>query len=164
MGGIRERIVEKFGDRLRIRVCGLCVEEGRILLVNHHSLNNSGDFWSPPGGGMDYASSAEENLKREFKEETGIDIVIDRFLFVHEYLRPPLHAIEMFFRVQRLAGEVEVGYDPEMDDQEQIIKDAKFIHFNQVKKMDNSSVHQLFRNFSNPDELLNAAGYFIWKE
>lgn len=162
MSGIRDRIVEKFGKRLRVRVCGLCVEDGRILLVNHHSLNNSGDFWSPPGGGMDYGVSAEENLRREFKEETGIDIEIDRFLFAHEYLSPPLHAIEMFFSIRRVTGEIEVGYDPEMDDQEQIIKDVKFIPFQEIKKMDTGSVHQLFLNFSNPDELLKGAGYYLW--
>ena len=78
----REKIIKKFGNKLRIRVCGLCVEGGKILLVNHHSLNENGEFWGPPGGGMDYGYSAEENLKREFHEETGLHIEIENFLFM----------------------------------------------------------------------------------
>ena len=62
MDKIQERIVEEFGNKLRIRVCGICIEEDRILLINHHSLNKGGDFWAPPGGGMEFGFSSEENL------------------------------------------------------------------------------------------------------
>ena len=108
MNRIREKIVEQFGNKLRIRVCGLCIEDEEILLVNHHSLNKNGDFWGPPGGGMDFGQSAEENLKREFIEETGLNIEIERFLFVHEYLSPPLHAIELVFKVKRIDGTLKI--------------------------------------------------------
>ena len=114
MSDIKKRIVEHFGNRLRVRVCGICIEDQKVLLINHHSLNQNGDFWSPPGGGMDYSENAEECLKREFQEETGVEIEIEKFLFVHEYLSPPLHAIELFFLVKRISGEIELGYDPEM--------------------------------------------------
>ena len=50
MKDIQKTIVENFGNKLRVRVCGICIENNKILMVNHHSLNKGDDFWGPPGG------------------------------------------------------------------------------------------------------------------
>ncbi len=163
MSDIKKRIVQEFGNKLRVRVCGICVEGGQILTVNHRSLNESGEFWGPPGGGMDFAMSAEENLKREFEEETGIKVDIKKFLFVHEYLSPPLHAIELFFEVKKVNGKVLTGYDPEMKSNEQIIKDVRYKSIKELKEMDNGNVHQVFRNFNSLEQILEGNGYFLFR-
>ena len=75
-----------------------------MLLVNHHSLNKGNDFWAPPGGGMDFGQSAEENLQREFLEDTGLKVDVEKFLCIHEYLKAPLHAIELIFKVKGYFG------------------------------------------------------------
>jgi 8-oxo-dGTP diphosphatase len=162
MDDIRAKIVETFGHRLRVRVCGMCFENGKVLLVNHRAPNGHGDFWGPPGGGMDFGECAEETLKREFLEETGIEIDISRFLFVHEYLSPPLHAIELIFLVRRIKGEIHIGYDPEMKHGDQIIKDVRFIDYKDIRKMDKRTVHQLFANFKTEREISQTGGYFRW--
>ena len=164
MNRIRERIVEQFGNKLRIRVCGLCIEDEEILLVNHHSLNKNGDFWGPPGGGMDFGQSAEENLKREFIEETGLNIEIERFLFVHEYLSPPLHAIELVFKVKRIDGTLKIGLDPELQKDEQIIKNVQFIPFNKIISLGKENIHQMFINVHEISDIANLKGYFHWKK
>jgi len=164
MDRIRERIVEQFGNKLRIRVCGLCVEDGKVLLVNHQSLNESGDFWGPPGGGMDFGQSAEENLKREFLEETGLTIEIEKFLFVHEYLNPPFHAIELLFKVKRTEGILQMGFDPELGNDEQIIKNIRFIPFSEIAEFDKNKIHQMFFNAHKLSELDELKGYFLWKK
>lgn len=162
MDRIQEKIIEQFGNKLRIRVCGLCIEEEKILLVNHHSLNENGDFWGPPGGGMDFGQSAEENLKREFLEETGLVVEIERFLFVHEYLSPPLHAIELIFKVKRTKGELKIGYDPEMGSDEQIIKSIRFIPFEKIIELGKNKVHQMFFNVHKISKIAELKGYFLW--
>lgn len=164
MTDISQKIVEQFGNRLRIRVCGLCVENNEVLLVNHHSLNKNSDFWAPPGGGMEFGTSAEENLKREFLEETGFRIEVVKFLFVHEYLNPPLHAIELIFQVKRLGGKLKIGFDPEMKIGEQIIKDVRFVSINELKSMDTETLHQLFVNVPSVDRLHQDVGYFLWEK
>lgn len=163
MNRIRENVIEQFGNRLRIRVCGLCIENEKVLLVNHHSLNKKGDFWAPPGGGMEFGQSTEENLKREFLEETGLNIEAEKFLFVHEYLSPPLHAIELIFKVKRINGALKIGSDPELGDEEQIIKNVKFIPFKELIKIDRDSIHQLFINVQMNSTIDNLKGYFLWE-
>ncbi len=163
MTNIQEKIVDKFGNRLRVRVCGICIENESILLVNHHSLVKKGDFWGPPGGGMDYGYSAEENLKREFSEETGLIIDIEKFLFVHEYLNPPLHAIELIFKVKRIGGSIRVGFDPELAESEQIIKNVRFMPFEEIDKLKAQNIHQMFLNVKDIPQLTDLNGYFLGK-
>ena len=163
MDKIRNKIVEKFGNRLRVRVCGICIEHKEILLVNHQSLNEGNDFWSPPGGGMEFGISAEENLKREFLEETGLNIEVGKFLFVHEYLGPPLHAIELIYEVHRKSGRLKTGIDPELGSGEQIIKNVRFWNFDEIAMLEGASIHQMFNHLGDVAEVVNTNGYFLWK-
>lgn len=47
---------------------------GRILLlrVNSEKLRGGGDYWDLPGGRIQKGQTAEETLRREVQEETGI--------------------------------------------------------------------------------------------
>lgn len=101
-------------------------------------MNESGEFWSPPGGGLQFGETIEECLKREFLEETNTEILVGKFLKVNEFLEPPLHAIELFYEVNIVAGEISVGFDPEMENQ--IIKDVKWLSFEEVNSFSNDKV------------------------
>ncbi len=53
-----------------------------ILLIR----NKDTDFWYVPGGGWEYEK--EKILEcgvREVKEETGLDVVTDKFMYLREY-------------------------------------------------------------------------------
>ena len=45
-------------------------EDGKILVVKENQ-----DFWSLPGGGLEHGESAQDCLKREIREEIGVDNV-----------------------------------------------------------------------------------------
>ena len=163
MKDLQKRIIDSFGNKLRVRVCGICIEDENILMVNHQSLNESDDFWGPPGGGMDFGISAEQNLIREFREETGLVIDVEEFLFVHEYLSPPLHAIELIFMVKQKGGELKIGIDPEMAENEQIIKNVMFMPFQNIKKMKRGSVHQMFEKITSIKDLNAMNGFYAYR-
>lgn len=125
-----QNLINQYGNQLRVRVCGICVQNGKFLLINHSGLNESNEFWSPPGGGLQFGETIEACLKREFFEETSTEISIGKFLKVREFLNPPLHAIELYYEVKIESGIVKKGYDPEMN--EQIIKDIQWLSFEEV--------------------------------
>lgn len=160
MSDAYNEINKLYGEALRVRVSGICVQNNALLLVNHKSLGEDGFFWAPPGGGMNYGSTAEENLKREFKEETGLDVNIKKFLFVHEFLQQPLHAIELFFEVEIKDGVLMKGSDPEMHEEHQIIDDVKFMDWETLKKYKKNQVHQIFSQCTGILEIFNLSGYF----
>ena len=159
-----EKIIEKFGNKLRVRVCGILIEEGKILMIKHRSIGKNGILWAPPGGGMQYGESAEKTIQREFEEETGLKINVDRYLFTHEFLNPPLHAIELFFEVSRLSGDLKRGYDPEMHIDEQIIAQVAFLDMDKIKEIDHDSLHYVLRIAKNLNELLSLEGYIKFEE
>jgi 8-oxo-dGTP diphosphatase len=161
---MEEKIIEKFGNRLRVRVCGILIDENRVLLIKHKSIGSKGILWAPPGGGMHFGESAEESLKREFREETGLEIDVENYLFTHEFLSPPLHAIELFFKVSQVGGALEKGSDPEMTIEEQIITGVKYLDMDELIKMDGETLHYVLRIVKNINELLNLEGYIKFEE
>ncbi len=155
---VHEEIAGVFGNRLRVRVCGICVQDNEILLVNTRDATRPGDFWSPPGGGMHFGEPAHEALRREFREETGLEIAVGEFMFVHEFIGLPLHAIELFFRVEVVGGQLAKGRDPEL--RRQVIAEVSFYPFHEIRKYEPAALHNLFRHCSNVAELLALRGYY----
>jgi 8-oxo-dGTP diphosphatase len=135
-----------YGGRLRVRVCGLLEEEGKILLVRHVGLGIEDGWWNVPGGGMEYGSEIGENLRREFKEETGLEVVSGQFLKVHEHLDLPLHAVELFYKVKKTGGHLQLGADPETK-QYQSIADVQWMTYAEVLALPTSHVHPVVRDW-----------------
>ncbi len=149
---------QTFGNQLRVRICGVCVTENRILLVNHSNIGN-GDFWAPPGGGMQFGESAEACLKREFLEETGLIVEMGDFLFACELINKPLHALELFFTVILTGGRLKKGFDPELGEN-QIIQDAKFFDLPQLERVKSEELHSIFKKVTDPFKIVDLRGYF----
>ncbi|RYU95341.1 NUDIX domain-containing protein [Emticicia agri] len=116
-----------YSNRIRIRVCGICIENEQVLMVCHKGVINDNEVWLPPGGGMAEGETMAETLIREFKEETGFEVEVGQFWFKNEFIHPPIHAIELYFRVQIKSGELMKGIDPELMPDAQLIKDVRWI-------------------------------------
>jgi 8-oxo-dGTP diphosphatase len=156
---LASQIVEKYGNRLRIRVSGLCWRGDELLMVNHR-LSKGGNFWAPPGGGIDFGQSAHEALVREFQEETRVTIKPGRMLFTCELLKPPLHAIELFFEAVAEQGEASLGTDPESAAQEQIIQEVRYLEFASIMALQEHERHGIFRFVKTTDDLKNLNGFY----
>lgn len=158
---MKEEIVNIFGNRLRIRVCGILVEANRVLLVLHKHLGPEGSLWAPPGGGMEFGMTAAVNLEREFREETGLEIRVKRFLFLNEFLSPPLHSIEMFFEVGKTGGTLLTGTDPEMTGKGQIIEKAAFLGKSDLQSLPDLRLHEIISFCREPRDLLKLSGFYF---
>jgi 8-oxo-dGTP diphosphatase len=133
--------------------------DDKLLLVKHKGLRD-GPFWSPPGGGIEFGKTAEMTLIREFDEETGLIVEVDRFQFACEFLQEPLHALELFFHVHQVGGALKVGSDPEMSDKEQIIEDVGFYGDKAIQGMDQLDKHGIFNHFNDLKRLKTVTGYY----
>ncbi len=127
-------------------------------MVNHQGVTN-GNFWAPPGGGIQFGESAADCLRREFVEETGLSIEPKDFLFACEFIKPPLHAIELFFEVTALTHDLTLGNDPEPGSP-QLIKELKFMSWNEIASLPPTEVHGIFRHLAHPAGIINLRGYF----
>ncbi len=152
---MHEEIAKIYGERLRIRICGLLFKDDQLLLVNHRGLNH-GDFWSPPGGGIEYSESIEDSLKREFLEETGLTITVHQFAFGCEFIRQPLHAIELFFWTEQIGGHLGTGYDPEI----QLIEGTKFFNPRELVNFAKDALHGIFHIAQSKQDFQQLAGFY----
>ena len=65
---------------INIRVGAIIIKDGKILMIG----NQSADYLYTVGGRIKFGETAEDAIVREFFEETGVQLQIDRLGFVHE--------------------------------------------------------------------------------
>lgn len=121
-----------FTNRLRVRICGLLVEEDAILLSQIHSPVIEELIWTPPGGELQFGEQMQDCVEREFAEETNLKIGVGDLLHINELVERPFHALEFYFEVTRQEGEPKIGSDPELSWNQQLLKDLKWIPFDEL--------------------------------
>ncbi len=155
----RREVHKLYGNRLRLRVCGLYREGDQLLMVRHRGIGLTDTFWCPPGGGSEFGETAPDALAREFWEETGLEVEVGDMLFVNEFMHDPLHALELFFTVQAVGGWLRQGHDPEMAPHEQIIDEVRLMTFAEIKAYPPDEVHSLFRHCHSLDDVFRLRGF-----
>lgn len=83
----------------RVRASVLLNNNGKILLVKEYIKSMGEELWLTPGGGVNFGESLKEAARREFLEETGIDVEVGEFIFYKEYIvKDKVHSLNFYFR------------------------------------------------------------------
>ena len=88
--------------------CGAIIINNRnevLLLKRSSSSGTEPGTWSRPGGQVEHGEIAEEAVKREIKEELGIDIEVMRFLEMTQMIKEGKHWIALGFLAKHVSGE-----------------------------------------------------------
>lgn len=85
-----------------VRVTGILIENNKILIVQQ-KLSES-RAWSLPGGRLERGESLEQGLKRELKEETGLDVRIERLLYLCDVNASGNTVLHITFLLTRTGG------------------------------------------------------------
>jgi ADP-ribose pyrophosphatase YjhB (NUDIX family) len=95
----------------RIRLAGVLVDEGRLLVVEH--ARNGKKYCLLPGGGLEWGESMEQGLAREFREELNLQVQMKHLLAINESISPDAarHIINFTFLVERTGGVMRVAQD-----------------------------------------------------
>lgn len=113
-GDTRQVPVERL--HLRASVYGFIVWEGKLLLLTGRFTNK----YALPGGGIDVGERIEAALKREIREETGLEVAVHAFLHFKEdffYYDPAdaaFHGLLFFYRCTPLSFDLLA--DEDVDD------------------------------------------------
>ena len=92
--------------RPEVAVGALAVDHGRLLCIRRGHGPGAG-LWSLPGGRVESGESLHEALVREVLEETGLEVVVDRFVGYVERIGDGYHFVILDFGVTLLDGEAD---------------------------------------------------------
>lgn len=118
-----------FDYLMQVRVTGLLIEDGRILLVKQRVSEERA--WSLPGGRVERGETLREALLREIEEETGLRTQIIRFLYLCEKPEadPPL--LHITFLLNRISGDIRL---PSNEFDANPIEDVQMVPINDLPR------------------------------
>jgi 8-oxo-dGTP diphosphatase len=87
--------------RPEVAVGAVCTHLGQLLLIRRGRGAAQGQ-WSVPGGHVEWGETLHEAVVREMHEETGLEVVVDRFLGWVERIVEPYHYVILDFAVTAL--------------------------------------------------------------
>lgn len=106
-------------QRFHVGVYGILIHENKILLIKKSRGAYKG-VYDLPGGSIEFGEKVEEALKREFIEETGINLESQTFVghgeYFCEYLNDSnepreLHHLGLYYKVAAVFDKIKVGPD-----------------------------------------------------
>ncbi len=84
-----------------VSVAGIVVrDDGRILAIQRRDNQH----WEPPGGVLELDETFEAGVRREVREETGVEIEVERLTGVYKNL--PRGVVALVFRCHPRSGAV----------------------------------------------------------
>jgi mutator protein MutT len=116
----------------KVRATAVLIEDGHILLAEQKVTESLSRSWSLPGGTLESGETLEECVIREIKEETGLDVVVDRLLYVCDRILDERHIVHITFIVKRVGGSLQVGIEPEVDANP--IKSVKMVPLSELRR------------------------------
>jgi 8-oxo-dGTP diphosphatase len=121
LGGKRE-----YPDHPVVGVGGVVILDGRALLIRRGSEPLKGQ-WSIPGGSLELGETLEDGVRRELREETGLDVRVLELIEVFERIflgsranssaspaatpRPQYHFVIVDYLCEAIAGSPRAGSD-----------------------------------------------------
>lgn len=72
--------------RFNIRVYGILLDQRRRVLVSDEYIRGS-FFTKFPGGGLEFGEGTRDCLKREFKEETGLEVEVGDHVYTTDFFQ-----------------------------------------------------------------------------
>ncbi len=111
----------------RLTSAVLVMNNGKFLLAERSKENYKG-FWIIPGGGVEFGETIEQAALREIKEETNLDVEIEKLIGYKEVINVPgnYHSVVFFYLAKPKHTQIEVRDD---------ISSAKFFSIDEIKKL-----------------------------
>ncbi len=102
----------------RIRYQGAVLQGSRLLLIRHQEHDTGRDYWVIPGGSRIEGESEEACVAREIKEETHLDVAVQRLLLDDCFESPYGTHHHKTYLCHWVSGQASPGDNPEIETSE----------------------------------------------
>jgi len=101
-----------FYENPGVGVAAIVMNNNGQLLLGRRKNGKYKDLWCIPCGYLEYHEDVYCGIKREFKEETNLDIEVSRVFTVQSNFHDPnCHTVGIWFLAQICGGEMKAGDD-----------------------------------------------------
>lgn len=120
--------MNSFEKNIRIRVAAILIREDQILLIQHQKEGKK--YWLLPGGGVIFGEDLKTALKREIKEELGINVVVNDLIHSSDSIPKDhkRHIVNLYFSCDFLSGKYKLA-------EEERLVDYGFFSISDLQKM-----------------------------
>src|SRR3954463_12467154 len=119
-----------------VRVYGILVDSKKRLLVSDEFIR--GDYFTKfPGGGLEFGEGTRDCLKREFKEETNLDVTIGNHIYTTDFFQ-----ISAFNNVDQI---ISIYYAVHADEPIDLATKTTLFDFEPHQVADNTACAEVFR-------------------
>lgn len=95
-----------------VGVAAIILNNNKQILLGRRTGGKYSGLWCIPCGYLEYDEDVYDGIKREFKEETNLDIeLISLFTVQSNFHDPKRHTVGIWFRAQIKGGEMMAGDD-----------------------------------------------------
>lgn len=110
-------------------------DKDRVLLVRQRHEDR--DIWMAPGGGVDEGETSVDAAVREMKEETHLDIKVKEMIWhIEEQSQKRGQRCVNYFFAEVVSGTLELGTDPEFDDEHQRLEELRYVSKEEMKELE----------------------------
>ena len=95
------------------RYQGAIVRDHHLLLIRHRHHDDGRTYWLAPGGGIEPGESEEDCVRREMREETGLEVRVERLLVDAASVPGGVYTWMKTYLCSVVTGEARPGYEPE---------------------------------------------------
>src|SRR5207248_9821577 len=113
----------------QLRVAAIIVRQNQILLVEHRKRGQR--YWVLPGGRLEGHGTLAGGLRRELKEELGLDAGGGPLVIVCERLAPDRHVVNLIFQ-----AEVGEGAASVLDPRDPVLAGWQWVSADQLPRLD----------------------------
>lgn len=102
-------------SRFNIRVYGLLIQEGKVLITDE--IRSGVEMTKFPGGGLEFGEGVADCLVREFKEELNITVKVHDLFYINEFFQVSSFSnndqlMSIYYYVSLLEGEIKTTQTP----------------------------------------------------
>ncbi|KKU90805.1 MAG: MutT/nudix family phosphohydrolase [Candidatus Jorgensenbacteria bacterium GW2011_GWA1_48_11] len=89
----------------------MIIDNNKIILIKR--VRSNGTYWVFPGGGVEKGEDKIQALKRECKEELGIDVKVDDLFFNKKVEESDIIQDQYWYLCRQIGGRLGTGEGPE---------------------------------------------------
>ena len=113
----------------QLRLAAIIADRDRILLVEHRKRGQH--YWVLPGGRLEAHETLEAALRREIREELGLQVQVGELAILCETLAPDRHVVNLIFH-----AEIGEGAEPRLDPADPVLAGWQWVAVNGLPRID----------------------------